>query len=132
MSTPGEPRQVRWGDLERSKEALRRADPLLYEEMYDDDLEERVAGLDRITRDPEVRGGLPCIRGTRFPVWSVLDWLASGRTPEQLMAEFPFLQAEDVRQALKWAAERLRDDVVIPREGVAASEAPAAVATETA
>ena len=111
MSMPGEPRQVTWGDLERSKEALRRAEPLLYEEMYGDDFEERVAGLDRVTRDPEVQGGLPCIRGTRFPVWSVLDWLATGRTPDQLMAEFPFLQAEDVRQALKWAAERLRDDV---------------------
>jgi uncharacterized protein (DUF433 family) len=82
--------------------------------VYGDDFEARVAGLDRITRDASVQSGLPCIRGTRFPVWSVLDWFASGRSPEQLAAEFPFLDVEAVRQALKWSAERLRTDVVVP------------------
>ena len=94
--------------------------------FYTGNFEARVAGLDRITRDPNVLGGLPCLRGLRFPVWSVLDWLAAGRTPEQLLAEFPFLEVEDIYQALKWAAERLRDDVVVPR----APEAPGGLAQQ--
>ncbi|MBI3969834.1 MAG: DUF433 domain-containing protein [Chloroflexi bacterium] len=99
--------------------------------MFGDDFEERVANLDRITRDPAVQGGLPCIRGTRFPVWSVLDWLAAGRSAEELLSDFPFLEPEDVRQALKWTgrnggtAERLRTDVVVPPDRGAAPSAPA-------
>lgn len=62
------------------------------------------AGLARITVDPQVCGGQPCIRGLRIPVSLVLKHLAAGRTAEQIIEEFPELEEEDVRHALRYAA----------------------------
>ncbi len=63
---------------------------------------------DRITVDPEQCGGRPCIRGLRIRVVDVLDLLASGLTPEQVIGELPDLDLEDVRAVLRLAAKRLR------------------------
>jgi uncharacterized protein (DUF433 family) len=58
----------------------------------------------RITIDPEIMGGKPCIRGIRVTVGMVVEALAAGRTIEQLLADFPYLQEPDIREALAFAA----------------------------
>jgi uncharacterized protein (DUF433 family) len=58
----------------------------------------------RITIDPEVMGGKPCIRGMRVTVGMVVEALAAGRTIEQLLVDFPYLEEQDVREALAFAA----------------------------
>jgi len=70
--------------------------------------------LERITIDPAVRFGKPCVRGTRITVGDVLDYLAAGLTQEQLLAEFPQLTADDVRACLAYAAERERRILGVP------------------
>lgn len=64
--------------------------------------------LERITIDPARRSGKPCIRDTRIAVYDVLDYLASGMTEAEIMADFPELQPEDIRASLAFAAERER------------------------
>ncbi len=63
---------------------------------------------DRITIEPGKRGGKPCIRGLRITVYDVLDYLAGGMTPEQIVADFPDLTLEDIRACLAYAADRER------------------------
>ncbi len=63
---------------------------------------------DRITINPEIRGGKPCIRGTRITVYDVLEYLAGGMTEVELLADFPSLTAEDIRACLSFAAARER------------------------
>jgi uncharacterized protein (DUF433 family) len=63
--------------------------------------------LDRITVDPEQCGGRPCIRGMRVRVIDVLELLAAGQTPEQIVADYPYLEREDISAALAYAARRL-------------------------
>jgi uncharacterized protein (DUF433 family) len=58
----------------------------------------------RITMDPEVMGGKPCIRGMRVTVGMIIEALAAGRTIEQLLADFPYIEEPDVREALSFAA----------------------------
>jgi uncharacterized protein (DUF433 family) len=60
--------------------------------------------LDRITINPEVCTGKPCIRGLRFPVSRLLGLLASGETKDTILKAYPYLQAEDIDQALAYAA----------------------------
>lgn len=62
----------------------------------------------RITLEPGKRGGKPCIRGLRITVYDVLDYLASGMSPEQIVDDFPDLQIEDIRACLWFAANRER------------------------
>ena len=64
--------------------------------------------LDRITIDPQVRGGKPCIRGTRITVGDVLEYLAGGMTEDEIVRDFPSLERDDVRSALAFAAARER------------------------
>jgi uncharacterized protein (DUF433 family) len=59
--------------------------------------------LDRITIDPKMRFGKPCIRNMRFAVEDVLGYLAAGETRETLLAEFEFLENEDITAALEYA-----------------------------
>jgi uncharacterized protein (DUF433 family) len=59
-----------------------------------------------ITIEPGKCGGKPCIRGLRIRVSDVLDYLASGMTPEQILADFPDLTADDICACLAFAAER--------------------------
>ncbi len=63
---------------------------------------------DRITIEPGKRGGKPCLRGLRITVYDVLDYLASGMTTEQILADFPDLTAEDIKACLAFAADRER------------------------
>ena len=59
---------------------------------------------DRITIDPSVCHGKPCIRGLRYPVENVLEWLASGMTTEEILADYEDLEREDILAALAYAA----------------------------
>ena len=61
-----------------------------------------------ITLEPGKRGGRPCIRGMRITVYDVLSYLAAGMTPDQILDDFPYLTADDVRACLAFAAERER------------------------
>ena len=61
--------------------------------------------LARVTVDPAVRFGKPCIRGHRIAVQEVLEWLSRGATQEQILADYPQLEPEDFRAIYAWAAE---------------------------
>ena len=60
--------------------------------------------FDRITIDPTVFGGKPCIRGLRFPVSRLLGLLAAGETRESILQNYPYLEAADIDEALRYAA----------------------------
>lgn len=66
----------------------------------------------RITIDPEVCFGKPCIKGTRFPVSSVLAYLSSGMTTEELLTEFPRITREDVLEALSFSSYMMNERVI--------------------
>jgi uncharacterized protein (DUF433 family) len=68
--------------------------------------------MDRITVDPEQCGGRPCIRGMRIRVSDVLDLLANGLSPEEIVEEMPDLDHEDIRASLRFASRRLDHPVV--------------------
>ena len=63
----------------------------------------------RITTDPDVMGGQPCIRGMRMPVATVVAMVADGMTVSEIIAEHPDLTSDDVREALLYAAEAVRE-----------------------
>jgi uncharacterized protein (DUF433 family) len=67
--------------------------------------------LNRITSDPAVCGGKPCIQGTRIPIAIILDGLAEGLMPEQLVDHYPQLTIEDIHAALAYGAELSREEV---------------------
>lgn len=68
--------------------------------------------LDRITIDPAIAGGRPCVRGMRIRVADVLDLLASGATVEEILGDYPYLEADDVHAVLKYAARRLNHPTI--------------------
>lgn len=68
--------------------------------------------LDRITFDKEVMGGKACIRGMRITVSLVVNLVANGMSPDEIRAEYPGLEAEDIRQALQYAAFLAREEVL--------------------
>jgi uncharacterized protein (DUF433 family) len=70
--------------------------------------------LDRITFDERIMGGKPCIRGMRIPVSVVLKLLAGGMTAEQILADYPDLELEDIQQSIQYAAMLADDDGNIP------------------
>jgi uncharacterized protein (DUF433 family) len=65
--------------------------------------------LTRITIDPEVMGGKPCIRGMRVTVGTIVGLIATGKTVEDILAEYPYLEHEDVMEALSYAAWRAEE-----------------------
>ncbi len=67
--------------------------------------------LKRVTSDRHICGGKACIRGTRIPVSIILDSLADGMPPEEIMDAFPSLKPDDIRAAIAYAAELAREDV---------------------
>jgi uncharacterized protein (DUF433 family) len=69
---------------------------------------------DVITLEPGKRGGKPCIRGLRITVYDVLEYLASGMSEEEILADFPDLNRDDIRACLAFAADRERRLVSIP------------------
>ena len=68
--------------------------------------------LDRISIDPQVCFGKPCIKGTRIWVSLILDFLASGESETQILAAYPQLQLEDIRAAIAYAADIAREHIV--------------------
>jgi len=69
--------------------------------------------LQRITLDPAVMGGKPCIRGMRVTVGTVVGLLAAGRTEEDVLKAYPYLEKEDLREALAYAAWRA-EEIEVP------------------
>lgn len=69
---------------------------------------------ERITIDPDIRGGKPCIRGMRITGYDILGYLASGMSQEEILANFPYLEAEDIRVSLAFAADFERRFVAEP------------------
>ena len=65
-----------------------------------------MSALARITVNPVVCGGRPCVRGLRIRVKDVLDLLASGATREEILADYPYLEAEDIAAVLEFAAKQ--------------------------
>lgn len=63
----------------------------------------------RVTIDPDVMGGMPCIRGLRIPVATVVAMVADQMTPAEILAELPDLEEDDVAEALRYAAEAVRE-----------------------
>lgn len=69
--------------------------------------------LNRITMDPALCGGRPCVRGMRIRVSDVIDLLAAGLTPEQVVEELPDLEPDDVRACLVFASRRLNHPTLV-------------------
>jgi uncharacterized protein (DUF433 family) len=61
--------------------------------------------LERITIDPEVRFGKPCIRGHRITVQEILEWLSAGSSPQQILADYPQLEPDDLLAVYAYSAE---------------------------
>jgi uncharacterized protein (DUF433 family) len=68
--------------------------------------------LERITVDPKVCTGKPCIRGLRFPVARLLGLLAAGETRDQILAAYPYIEREDIDEALQYAALLAEDETL--------------------
>ncbi len=68
--------------------------------------------FDRITFDPRIMGGRACIRGMRITVATVVGQIAEGATIDEVLAAYPDLEADDVRQALAYAAWLTKEDVI--------------------
>ena len=68
---------------------------------------------DIITIEPGKRGGKPCIRGMRITVYDVLDYLASGMSHEEILADFPYLTENDIRACLAYAADREKQQILV-------------------
>ncbi len=65
--------------------------------------------FDRITVNSEQMGGMPCVRGLRIPVATVVSMLADGMTTEEILTDYPDLEQEDIRQSLLFAAQALQE-----------------------
>jgi uncharacterized protein (DUF433 family) len=74
-----------------------------------------MSGLDRITFDPQVMGGRACIRGQRITASLILNLVANGMEVEEILREYPSLEAEDIQQVLRYAAW-LADESILPAE----------------
>jgi len=68
---------------------------------------------DIITIEPDNRGGKPCIRGLRITVYDVLEYLAAGMTPAEILEEFDYLTKEDIQACLSYAADRERHQLIV-------------------
>lgn len=67
--------------------------------------------FDRITFDSRIMGGRACVRGMRMTVGLLVNLVANGMTPEEILREYPVLEAEDIRQALQYAAALANEEV---------------------
>ena len=72
--------------------------------------------FDRIVSDPAILGGKPIVRGTRISVAMILEWVASGAARDDILHKHKHLAAEDVEQALGYAAATVRNDVLLTVE----------------
>ena len=74
--------------------------------------------LDRITKDPAVRGGKPCVRGMRVTVGMIVGQIGAGHSVDDVRNDFPYLEREDVLQALRYAAWLAEErEVTLPSSG---------------
>ena len=69
--------------------------------------------LDRITQQPEVMGGRACVRGMRVTVGMIVGMIGSGHTIDEVLADYPYLEREDILQALRYAAWRSEEREII-------------------
>ncbi len=69
--------------------------------------------LTRITFNPQVMGGKPCIRGMRVTVGTIVGLMAAGRTPDEILSAYPYLELADIYEALSYAAWRA-EEIEIP------------------
>ena len=72
--------------------------------------------FDRIISNPAVLGGKPVIKGMRISVEMILEWMASGANRDEIVSRHPHLTAEDVEQALAYAASSFKNDVLLTAE----------------
>ena len=72
-----------------------------------------MTGLKRITTDPAVMGGKPCIRGLRVTVGTIVGLVATGHQDEEILRLYPYLEADDIREALSYAAWRA-EEIEVP------------------
>ena len=75
---------------------------------------ERAQWQNRVVVDPDIHHGEPCIKGTRIPVTIVIGSLADGMTPKEIFDAYPQLTDEDIRAALGYAADALRQNILLP------------------
>lgn len=75
--------------------------------------EPRMGQLDRITQQPDVMGGKACIRGMRVTVGMVVGQVGAGHSVDEILADYPYLEREDVMQALRYAAWRSEEREVL-------------------
>jgi len=69
--------------------------------------------LKRIVVDPRIMGGKPVIRGTRIPVYLILELIASGWTIDKILKEYPHLTREDIQAAIMYAAKVLKEEIIV-------------------
>ena len=75
-----------------------------------------MAQFDRITRDPSVMGGKACVRGMRVTVGMIVGQIGAGHTIDELLSDYPYLEREDILQALRYAAWLAEErEVTLPR-----------------
>jgi uncharacterized protein (DUF433 family) len=79
--------------------------------------ETAVRAIDRITFDPDVMGGKPCVRGMRVTVGTILGLLAAGHSEDEILRAYPYLEREDIRAALSYATWRV-EEIEVPLERV--------------
>jgi uncharacterized protein (DUF433 family) len=73
----------------------------------------QMSDFSRITRDPEVMGGKPCIRGMRVTVGTIVGLIAAGHSTTKILQAYPYLEAQDVSEALAYAAWRV-EEIEVP------------------
>ena len=69
--------------------------------------------LDRITQDPQIMGGKACVRGMRVTVGMIVGQIGTGNSIEEVLADYPYLEREDILQALRYAAWRAEEREVV-------------------
>jgi uncharacterized protein (DUF433 family) len=77
----------------------------------------RIHWKDFVVIDPEIHHGEPCIKGTRVPVAIIVGSIADGMTLEDVIKEYPQLKPDAIRAALSYAAEAVRQDILLPMAG---------------
>jgi uncharacterized protein (DUF433 family) len=76
-------------------------------------MERPMQGLDRITQSPDVMGGKACVRGLRVTVGMIVGQIGAGHSVDELLADYPYLEREDVMQALRYAAWRAEEREIV-------------------
>ena len=84
-----------------------------YAGSLQDKIEAAAMDLDRITRSSDIVGGKPCVRGLRVTVGTIVGLVASGHSHADILAAYPYLEEEDIRQALAYAAWRV-EEIEVP------------------